>query len=57
MFVCTYEIPRIVKFRESESTLIDVRGPRGEKVDKRNGKLMFYGEQSQFRKVKNSGDG
>ena len=54
-----YKIPRTVKFRESESTLIDARdGGAGWGGDGgRMGNLCLMGTEVHFRKVKSSGDG
>ena len=40
-----YEVPRIVKFIESESAVVDARGQWGGVVRKRDGELVFNGDR------------
>ena len=40
-----YEVPRIVKFIESESAVVDARGQWGRVVRSRNGELVFNGDR------------
>ena len=40
-----YEVPRIIKFIESESAVIDARGQWGGVVRRRDGELMFNGNR------------
>ena len=51
-----YEVPKIVKFTESESTLVDTRG--GGCCEAENGDLVFNGDRvSALQDEKISGDG
>ena len=40
-----YKVPRIVKFIETESTLVDARGQWGGVVRRRDGELVFNGDR------------
>ena len=58
LFDSLYEVARIVKFIESESTLVDARDQEvGMGWGQEMGTYCLIGTEFQFRKVKNLGDG